>query len=310
MTVVYAQAHPRSRGENLSIERQEAQTHGLIPAHAGKTCPFTFAQSSGAAHPRSRGENRGLGVAGLGVHGSSPLTRGKHLFIGAAFAKRGLIPAHAGKTDIDGLRLSHLQAHPRSRGENGDFGPGEAACRGSSPLTRGKLDECLHRRAAQGLIPAHAGKTRQRRGGAWPRRAHPRSRGENAQVGIEPPGGAGSSPLTRGKLLTAPADPGYVGLIPAHAGKTTPQSTGWPDPRAHPRSRGENVACLYVARTQAGSSPLTRGKRSRQCPDRRQGGLIPAHAGKTPSTGACQGRWRAHPRSRGENRRRTKSLRS
>ena len=48
----------------------------------------------------------------------------------------------------------------------------------------------------------------------------PRSRGENAQVGMEPPGGAGSSPLTRGKL-NAPVVVGWqLGLIPAHAGKT------------------------------------------------------------------------------------------
>ena len=52
-----------------------------------------------------------------------------------------------------------------------------------------------------GLIPAHAGKTARRRPPTSQARAHPRSRGENAQVGMEPPGGAGSSPLTRGKLI-------------------------------------------------------------------------------------------------------------
>ena len=50
-----------------------------------------------------------------------------------------------------------------------------------------------------------------------------------------------------------------------------------------------------------GSSPLTRGKRSR---DRRAEGarrLIPAHAGKTPNSKGEIRREEAHPRSRGEN---------
>ena len=50
-----------------------------------------------------------------------------------------------------------------------------------------------------------------------------------------------------------------------------------------------------------GSSPLTRGKLSRAIKVETLEGLIPAHAGKTPTwstpTVAC---W-AHPRSRGEN---------
>ena len=51
-----------------------------------------------------------------------------------------------------------------------------------------------------------------------------------------------------------------------------------------------------------GSSPLTRGK---QPPARRRrvpGGLIPAHAGKTPTCPSSTRAERAHPRSRGENR--------
>ena len=91
----------------------------------------------------------------------------------------------------------------------------------------------------------------------------------------------GSSPLTRGK----PPLPGWlqrwVGLIPAHAGKTRASSNRQTRHWAHPRSRGENR-------------------------DGRLGvvlntGLIPAHAGKTilPALRAVL-IW-AHPRSRGEN---------
>ena len=73
-------AHPRSRGENHVVENCFsahfgsspltrgkrasasilAEREGLIPAHAGKTCPHPGMTRSRAAHPRSRGENWSL----------------------------------------------------------------------------------------------------------------------------------------------------------------------------------------------------------------------------------------------------------
>ena len=50
-----------------------------------------------------------------------------------------------------------------------------------------------------------------------------------------------------------------------------------------------------------GSSPLTRGKPPAQRTERRQIGLIPAHAGKTPLHREDASLRAAHPRSRGEN---------
>ena len=91
----------------------------------------------------------------------------------------GLIPAHAGKTDIDGLRLSHLQAHPRSRGENVHDEAANRGAEGSSPLTRGKHAAPHSTREQIGLIPAHAGKTVRSAAVLVLIRAHPRSRGEN-----------------------------------------------------------------------------------------------------------------------------------
>ena len=112
---------------------------------------------------------------------------------------------------------------------------------------------------------------------------------------------AGSSPLTRGKLLESRAFDVLSGLIPAHAGKTTrPQATR-SGRGAHPRSRGENTdtASWWISRT--GSSPLTRGKRHVRLLVGPWGGLIPAHAGKTHTACRPDKRSRAHPRSRGEN---------
>ena len=111
----------------------------------------------------------------------------------------------------------------------------------------------------------------------------------------------GSSPLTRGKLVTDSICPAWGRLIPAHAGKTRP---GMPTARsrpAHPRSRGENVSDDGTQSRARGSSPLTRGKRSVVSEDVGHNGLIPAHAGKTIPGACAPGVSGAHPRSRGEN---------
>ena len=91
------------------------------------------------------------------------------------------------------------------------------------------------------------------------------------------------------------------GLIPAHAGKTSPQRLQVFIPGAHPRSRGENNERVEYRQGISGSSPLTRGKPWFRWIWCALVGLIPAHAGKTMTAidaRACNG---AHPRSRGEN---------
>ena len=202
---------------------------------------------------------------------------------------------------IAASRLPHAPAHPRSRGENdpGVFEVFEEG--GSSPLTRGKHDARRGEPFRNGLIPAHAGKTT----GALIRisldRAHPRSRGENLVDKPNVVAGLGSSPLTRGKPADRPDRPPRAGLIPAHAGKTTRGAENLRYLRAHPRSRGENLFGLTLARPFKGSSPLTRGKHLAAHCLPGDSGLIPAHAGKTRRSGRRGSRCRAHPRSRGEN---------
>ena len=55
------------------------------------------------------------------------------------------------------------------------------------------------------------------------------------------------------------------------------------DGLAHPRSRGENMQAAMQLTRDNGSSPLTRGKRATALAVLADDGLIPAHAGKTPS---------------------------
>ena len=314
-------AHPRSRGEN-EMDRATARipagssplTRGkrrgsrsgprparLIPAHAGKTSSLSAPRQSTAAHPRSRGENRfTLKTLSLYV-GSSPLTRGKQDPSPRRARRPGLIPAHAGKTYRYRQTKQGSGAHPRSRGENRPVCEATRPACGSSPLTRGKRHEGLVHPDPRGLIPAHAGKTPgspRRPGRPW---AHPRSRGENkygTRVGMA---WRGSSPLTRGKRHPRADWIPTHRLIPAHAGKTRCPSRRVRLGAAHPRSRGENSDHGLAGGEDAGSSPLTRGKRPAQQPRNALRGLIPAHAGKTRLRRPTPAWTRAHPRSRGEN---------
>ena len=121
----YCRAHPRSRGENLGRAGQvrpdrgsspltrgkhaalvgAGHDRGLIPAHAGKTIKAGTVAAIEAAHPRSRGENVVLRQLSGVTAGSSPLTRGKLGCASFRYKTSGLIPAHAGKTELVPLKI-------------------------------------------------------------------------------------------------------------------------------------------------------------------------------------------------------------
>ena len=152
--------------------------------------------------------------------GSSPLTRGKRVLVGARNERPGIIPAHAGKTDVPLSREEMKRDHPRSRGENPMLIDLRTPSRGSSPLTRGKRSGRGPALVLTGIIPAHAGKTRTRREWLQQSEDHPRSRGENKLDKERAWPKVGSSPLTRGKQLLSGRRELLRGIIPAHAGKT------------------------------------------------------------------------------------------
>ena len=176
-------------------------------------------------------------------------------------ASSGLIPAHAGKTPTRRMAAHCRWAHPRSRGENRERRPDQLIVDGSSPLTRGKLPPGQDQAVVDRLIPAHAGKTAILARTQLRRRAHPRSRGENGVCKAVDSRGGGSSPLTRGKHFSNLSVNCWLGLIPAHAGKT--------------------IFVEITPQTGRGSSPLTRGKPLHGLHGSGPQGLIPAHAGKT-----------------------------
>ena len=212
-----------------------------------------------------------------------------------------LAPRARGKPWVRSVDVACPPDWPRAHREDRHARTIRVMTSGSSPLTRGKLGLSRAELGGLRLISAHAGKT----GTSWsfcrPRPAHPRSRGENQVDGRITCAHSGSSPLTRGKRRSRRVIPTCLGLIPAHAGKTTPQQGLHATPRAHPRSRGENTIKPLARERLQGSSPLTRGKPSPKWISPLGLRLIPAHAGKTIRLRVPLSSRRAHPRSRGEN---------
>ncbi len=172
---------------------------------------------------------------------------------------------------------------------------------GSSPLTRGAPSWLRPTGLPMGLIPAYAGST----GGALCRfrsiGAHPRLRGEHIIFVLMVIIGMGSSPLTRGARFELSSTGPPPGLIPAYAGSTKLRTDESEPPPAHPRLRGEHKRGYLRRWPCSGSSPLTRGARSRLAFLEVVCGLIPAYAGSTHLTSTELRDLQAHPRLRGEH---------
>ena len=230
---------PRVRGKRRA-RLHEGRRRGLIPACAGKTSGGRWGSGRRRAHPRVCGENARLSSIVTSRAGSSPRVRGKHVRRADRGDGCGLIPACAGKTPRSWWGWTWRRAHPRVCGENGKVEKVAHNAQGSSPRVRGKRPRPCPWPWVRRLIPACAGKTKQRSHVWSGERAHPRVCGENdiplAREEIK----VGSSPRVRGKLRSLDHRLGHERLIPACAGKTPRSTTTSCPAAAHPRVCGEN----------------------------------------------------------------------
>ena len=160
--------------------------------------------------------------------GSSPRVRGKPGPGLQEAARRGLIPARAGKTRSPVSSTEACQAHPRVCGENDGSTSANRKVFGSSPRVRGKHGLDQGHRAQRGLIPACAGKTRAGAPIRASARAHPRVCGENLAGRRRNLLASGSSPRVRGKRAAPDGHTLASRLIPACAGKTGGAADGEP----------------------------------------------------------------------------------
>ena len=191
---------PHTRGAPAEAS-DEDRLGGIIPAYAGSTLLPSTRFLSWPDHPRIRGEHYvSLQVQHL-VLGSSPHTRGAPKCAHGPPAPERIIPAYAGSTARCATIWTVRQDHPRIRGEHPHDGAGVLIALGSSPHTRGALDEAP-------LEPCEGGD-------------HPRIRGEHRLFLGEFPFRDGSSPHTRGAQASIWATPWSLGIIPAYAGSTS-----------------------------------------------------------------------------------------
>ena len=231
--------HPRSRGVYATDKWIRRVNGGIIPARAGSTDRTRRHLRGCQDHPRSRGVYKSVSTHSLCSLGSSPLARGLLRVRPGCLFLRGIIPARAGSTCVEGVAHSSQTDHPRSRGVYTVVSMRFSISVGSSPLARGlRLILCrrhrelwdhprsrgVYRDVAQlagrdvRIIPARAGST--------------------SANSCEEEADAGSSPLARGLLRQQRGGGGRDRIIPARAGSTILTALSAGRGGDHPRSRG------------------------------------------------------------------------
>ncbi len=87
------------RGAPADIPSKQVYT-GLIPAHAGSTAEEDQLLNGDGAHPRACGEHCSVASSVFVSVGSSPRMRGARHGCSGGDKLTGLIPAHAGSTEL------------------------------------------------------------------------------------------------------------------------------------------------------------------------------------------------------------------
>ena len=163
---------------------------------------------------------------------------------------------------------------------------------GSSPHTRGLPSPSVNVTDRPGIIPAHAGFTPWRRASCAAGSDHPRTRGVYVHSKLKVAHTRGLRPNPQSSSLAGR-------IIPAHAGFTLGCVCGCLEWADHPRTRGVYRNQADLLHRPSGSSPHTRGLRSRSWLVTSGNGIIPAHAGFTSRTYPVSPDTRDHPRTRG-----------
>ena len=89
---------------------------GIIPAHAGLTIALYASMTSRWDHPRACGAHPQTTCERWDLQGSSPRMRGSRRLVELAFVLDGIIPAHAGLTQVPIPGGETYRDHPRACG--------------------------------------------------------------------------------------------------------------------------------------------------------------------------------------------------
>ena len=218
--------------------------HGIIPAHAGNTGFRVRADAECGDHPRACGEHP-AGAPRMGrTGGSSPRMRGTLHRADSRPRDQGIIPAHAGNTEVRNFFKYLYRDHPRACGEHLKALASTFTSKGSSPRMRGTPSPQSRGMSSTGIIPAHAGNTLSAIKRHEFNRDHPRACGEHRATPKEPHTRVGSSPRMRGTLTVIRCYRPFRGIIPAHAGNTKRARYNLGMMEDHPRACGEHTSRL------------------------------------------------------------------
>ena len=156
--------HPRACGANGMRIVAGSRMHGSSPRMRGKPTVDNYryicTMVNSSDHPRACGANSIASTPKLRSSGSSARVRGKLCPCTLCWARRRIIPAHAGQTRNDRQDVAQGPDHPRACGANFIFTFYTMSAYGSSPRMRGKLIGVRLQRFHERIIPAHAGQTR------------------------------------------------------------------------------------------------------------------------------------------------------
>ena len=283
MTSAICGSSPHTRGTHRLDVRGLVRAR-FIPAYAGNTRSGAASPSARTVHPRIRGERMVTIAVRSGSVGSSPHTRGTQPLLRGGRPCARVIPVYAGNAQAtttgpylpdgssphtrgtrcrrpSGRRI--VSAHPRIRGERRTDRPARERCIGSSPHTRGTRRLPEQTVGHQRFIPAYAGNAVSHRVALCGHAVHPRIRGERRITRTPAPLHSGSSPHTRGTLDRATVPRAAGRFIPAYAGNALITAAYPRETSVHPRIRGERSSFLHARMSGFGSSPHTRGTRSR-----------------------------------------------
>ena len=153
--------------------------------------------------------------------------------------RKGITPAHAGKSHFFTVMSNLQRDHPRACGEKKLRIQGNESAQGSPPRMRGKASFFAHSSVPAGITPAHAGKSTTHCFWCKVDGDHPRACGEKTKDMMGRTDIKGSPPRMRGKECQEIPDLECSRITPAHAGKRH----RWPGKRLpiqdHPRACGE-----------------------------------------------------------------------
>ena len=150
------------------------------------------------------------------------------------------------------------------------------------------------------ITPAYAGKSSCPNRPYQQRQDHPRLCGEKSACTRVSLQWIGSPPPMRGKAETFAVTDFFIGITPAYAGKSGMGLVYTQSEQDHPRLCGEKQKCSSLSEIPYGSPPPMRGKEYLWRHDKKNGGITPAYAGKSPRSPAATGTIRDHPRLCGE----------